>query len=139
MVLFITIDGLINILIDGLINILIDGLINILLDRLINIFSNGFYEFPLILYFDIQSSLYIKATQGNLKMWSLSTFALYILVKIICTIHLWEKWDFLFIDSDLLYRGTFKTGLTTYLIPLPKIILLKRNKYISNSINRLNA
>jgi hypothetical protein len=68
-------------------------------------------------------------------MWSLSTFALYILVKIICTIHLWEKWDFLFIDSDLLYRGTFKTGLTTYLIPLPKIILLKRNKYISNSIN----
>jgi hypothetical protein len=41
---------------------------------------------------NILSSLYIKTTQGNMK--------------IICTIHEWEKWECnAFIDSDLLYRG----------------------------------
>jgi hypothetical protein len=33
----------------------------------------------------IQSNLYIKATHGNLKMWSLWAYTLYIKVRIICT------------------------------------------------------
>jgi hypothetical protein len=39
----------------------------------------------------LQSNLYIKATQGNLKMWPLLAVALYIQGKIICTIHQWKK------------------------------------------------
>jgi hypothetical protein len=35
----------------------------------------------------LQSNLYIKATQGNLQMWPLWAVALYIHVKIVCTIH----------------------------------------------------
>ena len=36
---------------------------------------------------EIQSNLYIKATQENLKMWPLWAFAHYIQVNIICTFH----------------------------------------------------
>lgn len=39
------------------------------MDELINILLKCFYEFSLILYFDIQTNLYIKVTDGNLKMW----------------------------------------------------------------------
>jgi len=36
---------------------------------------------------DVQSNLFIKATQENLKMSPLQTVSLYIQVKFICTIH----------------------------------------------------
>jgi hypothetical protein len=48
--------------------------------------------------YDIESNLEIKDTEGNLKMYPLS--AIYIHVKIICTIKNWGKWD-----SDLLYSS----------------------------------
>ena len=47
-----------------------------------------YYFIQSILYIKAtQGNLYIKATQGNLKMWSLWAVALYLQVKIICTIH----------------------------------------------------
>ena len=41
----------------------------------------------------LQSNSYIKATQENLKMWPLQAVALYIQVKIICSINWWGVWD----------------------------------------------
>jgi hypothetical protein len=55
--------------------------------------------------FKLQSYLYIKDTEGNLKMCPLWAVVLYIQVKIMCTFHQWETLGCLYIDSDLLYRG----------------------------------
>ena len=40
---------------------------------------------------EIQSNLYIKGAQGNMKMRPSCVVALYIQYKIICTMHLWGK------------------------------------------------
>ena len=69
---------------------------------------SSFYDFWII-----QSNLYIKAIQGNLKMWPFWEAALYMQVKLYA-LFINGEMRLPFIDSDLYIEVPFEAGLTTF-------------------------
>ena len=68
-------------------------------------------QFP----YKVQSNLYIKTTQRNLKMWPLWAVTLYIQLKLYGLYSLMGEMRLPFPDSDLLYRCVlYQAGLTVY-------------------------